>query len=125
MRQMELIEATHGERVAMMARTRARAGAEGKRRVHDGRGRHSNSLAAREQAAPMITGRRAEVLAWLTVHGPATDREVLAGLYPGGDANMVRPRITELLDMGALRECGRRRCDVTGMSVRIVDAIEK
>lgn len=104
---------------ALTARSEAQR--ERYRRRSDGRGRHSNSLAASEQMGSVITARRAAITAWLRDHGPATDRQVRDALFgPGADMNMVRPRITELLDAGALRECGSVECEITGRKVRLV-----
>ncbi len=89
----------------------------------DGRGRHPNSLLPHDEMQQIFTGRRAQIVAWLTAHGPATDRQVRDGLYghrPDADMNMVRPRITELLDAGALREAGTATDEATGMTVRRV-----
>ena len=94
-----------------------------KARPSGGRGRHENSLAARDDARlqTVLTGRRAQITAWLSAHGPATDREIARGLFgEGADMNMVRPRVSELLDAGALAEAGRTRDAVTGMMVRTV-----
>lgn len=93
------------------------------RRRPDGRGRTSESLAAHEAIKPIATGRRAAIRAWLFEHGPATDREIRDGLYPGQDMNMVRPRVTELLNARGVIEDGRVRDAVTGMTVRRVRAI--
>lgn len=91
------------------------------RRDDDGRGRHSNSLEAHEALCSLLTGRRAQIVGWLAGNGPATDREIATGLFgPNADMNMVRPRVTELLDAGALREADRVRDEITGMTVRRV-----
>lgn len=90
----------------------------------DARGRHSNSLAAYDdqRLQAEMTGRRAMIVAWLREHGPATDREIVAGLYhDGADPNLVRPRVSELLDAGAIVETGHVRDHATGMKVRRVD----
>ena len=100
--------------------TQRRRGAE---KRPDGRGRHENSLAAHgdDRLQHALTGRRAEIVAWLREHGPATDREIVAGLYfPGADMNLVRPRVTELLDARAVEEVDRVRDTATGMMVRRV-----
>lgn len=86
-----------------------------------GRGRHENSLGAHDAIAVELRGRRAEVMAWLRNHGPATDRQVRDGLYgPNADMNMVRPRISELLDARMIREVDRIEDAATGMQVRRV-----
>ena len=89
----------------------------------DGRGRHDNSLAAHgdDRLQRALTGRRAEIVAWLREHGPATDREIVTGLYyEGADMNLVRPRVTELLAARAVAEVDRVRDAATGMMVRRV-----
>lgn len=91
----------------------------------DGRGRHDDSLAAHgdDRLQRALTGRRAEIVAWLREHGPATDREIVTGLYyEGADMNLVRPRVTELLDARAVEEVDRVRDQATGMMVRRVAA---
>ena len=88
----------------------------------DGRGRHANSLAAYDEDGQRILNeRQVQVYLWILEYGRATDREVRDGLYPGGDMNMVRPRISELLDYGELVETGNVRCRKTGRMVRQVD----
>ena len=90
-------------------------------RTTDGRGRHENSLAAHDVGCAVRFGRRAEIVAWLNDHGPATDREIATGMFGDrADMNMVRPRLTELLDAGAVVEVDRVRDGVTGMTVRRV-----
>jgi hypothetical protein len=87
-----------------------------------GRGRHENSLAGHDAMAVELRGRRAEVMGWLRDHGPATDRQVRDGLYgPNADMNMVRPRISELLDARVIRELDRVEDASTGMQVRRVE----
>lgn len=86
-----------------------------------GRGRHENSLGAHDAIAVELRGRRAEVMTWLRNHGPATDRQVRDGIYgPNADMNMVRPRISELLDARVIREVDRIEDAATGMQVRRV-----
>ena len=53
------------------------------------------------------------------VFGPSTDREVAYRLG-FSDLNSVRPRITEMIDAGHLKECGNKADDLTGKSVRLV-----
>ena len=106
-------------------RVRVRTPRTGRRdaRTTDGRGRHADSLAAHGALdQERLTGRRAQIVTWLARHGrPATDREVRDALYgQAADMNMVRPRISELLDAGALREAGTARDAATGMTVRLV-----
>ncbi len=94
------------------------------RHSDDGRGRHDNSLEAHDRLAGALAGRRAEIAAWVELHGPATDREIVRGLYgEWADMNMVRPRVTELLESGHLAEAGKVRDETTGMMVRRVRAV--
>lgn len=69
-------------------------------------------------------GKRAQMIRdWIVAHGPATDRDVMRWLgfsEPGA----VRPRITELIGIGALEECGSIKCGVTGKTVRLVRATD-
>lgn len=95
-----------------------------RRMPRQNRGHHENSIATHEAIAPVASGRRAEIRCWLMEHGPATDRQVRDGLFgQGADMNMVRPRVTELIDAGSVIEDGRVRCPTTGMTVRLVRAI--
>lgn len=81
---------------------------------------HANSIAAYHSSGPMISRRAQMVLEWVRKNGQATDRQVMRGLgfvEPGA----VRPRITELIGIGALIEVDSARCAITGKTVRIVD----
>lgn len=70
------------------------------------------------------SSRRALILSLLeTARRPVTDRELLAelvarGHLPSEDPNLVRPRLTEMVQDGTIRECAPRRCRVTGKTVR-------
>lgn len=81
---------------------------------------HQNSIAAYHSGAAMISRRAQAVLDWIREHGRSTDRQVMAGLG-FREPNSVRPRITECVDLGLLREVGSTRCEVTGKTVRVVD----
>lgn len=81
---------------------------------------HANSIVSYYTSAEMISRRAAQVLAWVREHGRATDRQVMAGLG-FQDPNATRPRISELISIGALREVGSTRCPITGKTVRLVD----
>lgn len=94
------------------------------RRLSGGRGRHENSLAARAEAdrSGRLSGRRAQIFEWVSANGPATDREIARGLFgPHADMNLVRPRVSELLAAGRLRELDRVQDSVTGAHVRRVE----
>ena len=87
----------------------------------ENRGHHEHSIKTYYKQKPKMSGRRLAIYMDILDYGPSTDREVLQRLYPGGDMNMVRPRISELLDMGELEEVGKATDAATGMTVRVVD----
>jgi hypothetical protein len=81
---------------------------------------HPNSRAAYRDELPRMSHRAAMIYSWLKQHAPATDRQVMVGLG-FTDMNAVRPRITELLEMGVLwAHPESRRDPMTGKSVRVV-----
>lgn len=82
---------------------------------------HANSIAAYHSQETKLSRRCQEVLAWITRHGPHTDREVAYGMGFGENLNAVRPRITELIDANKLMEVGDIICPVTRIKVRRVD----
>lgn len=81
---------------------------------------HQHSIEAYHGEQPRLTRRAQRIVAWLELHPRKTDREIMRGLGYS-DMNSVRPRVTELVDAGALVEVGEKRCEVTGKTVRIVD----
>ena len=81
---------------------------------------HANSRAAYFEAAGMISRRAQMVLDWVRANGRATDRQIVDGLG-FRDMNACRPRVTELVQMGALVEVGTVTCPVTHKTVRLVD----
>lgn len=81
---------------------------------------HRNSLAAYHAEEPKLTTRAQAIVEWITVHGPATDRQIVEGMG-FRDMNAVRPRVTELLERARLMEVGDVRCPITGKTVRRVD----
>lgn len=97
----------------------SRGGAEARR---DGRGRHGNSLEAHGSIEAALEGRRAEIVAWVDLHGPCTVRCINEGLFGAwADMDLTRPRVTELLAAGRLVECGKVPDHATGRSVMTVD----
>lgn len=80
---------------------------------------HENSLAAYRAEETKLSARELAILDWIRVHGAHTDREVMQGMG-FTEPNAVRPRITELIDAGKLKEVGSVRCPVTGKTVRRV-----
>ena len=68
-----------------------------------------------------FTERRTLVLGvYQTMQQPLTDREV-KDLLEFTDMNAVRPRITELLIEGKLKETGSTICNTTGRNVRLCE----
>lgn len=81
---------------------------------------HQNSVVAFHADLDRFSRRAREILEWITAHGPRTDRQVMDGMG-FREPNQVRPRITELVESGALMEVGDIVCPVTGKRVRRVD----
>lgn len=81
---------------------------------------HQNSIAAFHEEEGRFGARAGAILAWIHVHGEATDREVMLGLG-FTDPNSVRPRISELIDSGDLEEVRSTRCPHSRKTVRVVD----
>jgi len=82
---------------------------------------HSNSRKCYAEERPKL-GKRAEeiVKVWERYDVTTlTDRDIMEMLY-FKDMNSVRPRITELIKAGLLRECGSTIDSVTGKKVRLV-----
>lgn len=81
---------------------------------------HEHSIAAYHAELPKLTRRALKIIEWLELHPKKTDREIMIGMG-FTDMNMVRPRVTEAVDLGSLVEVGEKRCAITGKTVRIVD----
>jgi len=82
---------------------------------------HANSLDAyHEGRLEDFTKRQREILGAFAQRVTLTDRECLAALGYA-DMNAVRPRITELIDQGVLREIGGTSCPVTKKRVRVCE----
>ena len=84
---------------------------------------HPNSLEAHSKHGAKLGRRAREILAELLRGGEGTDREI-CGRLGLPDMNCVRPRITELIDIGHAVEIGSKRCSVTGTNVRVVAAVK-
>lgn len=81
---------------------------------------HEHSIKAYHEEGPKLSKREGEIVEYLRVLGPRTDRELMqVGHYP--DMNCVRPRVTTLLQRGVLMEVGEVVCPVTKKTVRRVD----
>ena len=86
---------------------------------------HSNSLEAYRTGRKELTKRAILILSFLRDTGEIlTDRMVMSRLG-FSEPNAVRPRITELIELGYLKEAGKVRCKVTGKTVRYVYAVKK
>lgn len=86
---------------------------------------HPNSAQALRESAHELSERAAAVLAvYRRATHPITDRDV-KDVLGFADMNAVRPRITELIESGVLRECGRVKDAVTGKMVRVVTVANK
>lgn len=80
---------------------------------------HSNSLASYASLGNLGDRQRATLACyWPT---PLTDREVSTML--GIELYQARPRVTELIALGLLREIGSQKDPITGRKVRIVEAV--
>jgi predicted HTH transcriptional regulator len=88
-----------------------------KRRMHE----HSLS-AYYEGKVEVFTKREGQILAAYERVGKASDREI-ADELGFQDLNAVRPRITELIADGILREVGETKDPVTRKAVRVVEII--
>ena len=86
---------------------------------------HANSLNAYyDGRADVFTKRQIQIIGALERTYPMTDRQIMHALgYT--DMNAVRPRITELIDAGVLREVGETKCPVTEKRVRICEIAPK
>ena len=81
---------------------------------------HPNSAQALREEYDALSKRSADVLAvYRSATHPLTDRDVKDAMG-FSDMNAVRPRITELIGCGMLRECGRIKDTATRKMVRVV-----
>jgi hypothetical protein len=84
---------------------------------------HENSVKTYYESRAKLSERADEVFAVYVGEGcKLTDREVLNALNYT-DMNAVRPRITELIDLGLIRECGRVKDTITGRHVRVCEVV--
>ena len=85
---------------------------------------HVNSIIAYREEMEKFNEREKLIYGHLTFKGPQTDREAKDELFGiSADANKVRPRISDLMKKGWIREVGKKRCQLTGKKVRIVRAV--
>lgn len=83
---------------------------------------HANSVKVYREDQHKIGHRAMMVLHTVKeLNRPCTDREVMQALG-FTDPNSVRPRITELIDAGLIKEAGTTTDELTGKKVRRVTA---
>jgi repressor of nif and glnA expression len=89
----------------------------------DPRKMHCHSIKAYHEEHPKLSKRAAEILKFLKdiQHG-MTDRQVKDAMYgQNADMNRVRPRITELIEVGLLVQVNQAKDQLTGKTVRVVE----
>ena len=85
---------------------------------------HPHSLTTYREEQPTLGARASTILDLFRRVGQMSDREVLSHLGLT-DPNAVRPRITELVRMGLLREVGTTTDFVTHKTVRVCEAVRE
>jgi hypothetical protein len=85
--------------------------------LHQSHSLHANSLTAYREERPKLNGRKKLIYDYISRRGPCTDREIMSALG-FSEPNAIRPRCTELLQMGLLTESDSIRDDLTGKRVR-------
>ena len=80
---------------------------------------HQNTMEAFETECPRFSQREQAILDSLG-NKHMTDRALARWMGFGSDLNMVRPRITHLIELGALEQIGDTKCPTTGKTVRVV-----
>jgi hypothetical protein len=89
-------------------------------------GVHPNSAKAHREEHAKLAGRAKMILRWFEIRCSIgnvgmSDRDVKDALFGvTADMNRVRPRITELIDLGLLKETGKVKDSLTGKTVRLV-----
>jgi chromosome segregation and condensation protein ScpB len=84
---------------------------------------HQNSAKCYHESRHELSKRAEEVLScYRGMKQPLTDRQVKE-MLGYSDSNAVRPRVTEMIDMGILREVGKTVDTVTGKTVRLVEMV--
>lgn len=81
---------------------------------------HANSREAYRAERSELKARSLAILVEVRVNGQGTDRQIKDRMG-FTEMNAVRPRITELVDAGLLREMKTVKCEVTGRPVRVVN----
>ena len=83
---------------------------------------HCHSIEAYHEERKKLSRRAKDILAFVKTNGsPMTDRHIKDAMFGReADMNRVRPRITELIDMGFLQQYGNTKDALTGKTVRVV-----
>ena len=86
---------------------------------------HINSINAYYEELPRLSKRASDIYNFFTnTHSRNerfhTDRQVKT-ILGFDDMNQVRPRITELIQLGLLEEVGKTKCPITCKMVRVVN----
>tara|TARA_R100000664_G_scaffold31617_1_gene45405 strand:- start:1416 stop:1766 length:351 start_codon:yes stop_codon:yes gene_type:complete len=96
-----------------------------KSKQNEKKGKHKShrvrqaTLMSYAELLPTLPTRNRQVFEAFKEGGPATDREIKKRIG-FDDMNMVRPRITALIEDGLLEEIAKIRCDTTNRLVRLV-----
>lgn len=85
---------------------------------------HENSIKTYYEELKSLTNRQAEIFNILQQRSNEvfTDREIKEIMH-FGDMNTVRPRITEMIKKGIVKEQGVTKCIRTNKTVRVVRCI--
>lgn len=79
------------------------------------RGQPTSAIALQEaEQSGKLNGKRFEVARAFEQYGPGTSAEVLRMARLDANRNLMRARVTELADLGWLKELPARKCGVTG-----------
>lgn len=80
---------------------------------------HTNSAASLATLHD-LGDRERRIVSALSILVIATDRQIAEWLNLT-DMNAVRPRVSEMIKRGVLREVGSQACHVTGRTVRLIE----
>lgn len=84
---------------------------------------HRNSLKTFSEIQDSLRPREKMILLILN-DGPLTEREILERTGRT-DMNYVRPRCSDMVKLGVLKEIGSELCPVTGKSVRVLEKVKE
>ena len=81
-----------------------------------------NSLEAHQVEKQKFPSRKEKIISFLYKHGRSTERQIMLGLG-FTDMNSIRPRVTEMINSGELKELGTSVNPVTKRKCRIVNIL--